>query len=123
MITKAITYFGRQCLLACDANCKKAWGTNGGRPRIDFDSKDPDDFAYLSDAEVGEAPDDPGVYEGGEGKPTSYPDGSEPHVLNKWCARECERSVIVRVDEIPILPDLSRRLYNHPRRKERELVT
>jgi hypothetical protein len=112
-ITKHITWFGRSCLLACDGNCSKAWGINN-RPRINL-SDDSDDYAFLADVELGEAPTDPGTYEGGFGKP--HPDQEK---LNKWCARECERSVIlddVECSDVSArLPDLSTRLYNIPRK-------
>jgi hypothetical protein len=115
-IFKHITWFGRQCLLSCDGNCRKAWGINN-RPRINLSADDPDDYAYLSDGELGDAPDFPGTYEGVEmaGKPIT--DGCR---LNKWCARECERSVIIEdvecKDVSERLPDLSVRIFNIPRR-------
>lgn len=104
---KPILWFGGQCVLACDGNCQKAFGHNGGRPRIEFNPDDPDDFAYLADDEVGTAPEDPGTYEGRDGKP----DG--PAGMNKWCARECERSVISEGGVLE-LSDFSKRLYNQP---------
>ena len=52
-------------------------------------------------------PVDPGTYEGEHGKPRT-----KEARLNKWCARECERSVIVDPG-IPIeLHDFSQRQYN-----------
>ncbi len=111
-LTKEITWFGRPCLLACDGRCSKAWGHNG-RPKVEFDAADPGDYAYLADYEVGVAPANPGTYEGGDAKPTS-----EMYLLNKWCARECERSAILegerRQEPEKHLPDFSRRLYNMP---------
>jgi hypothetical protein len=111
MIIKAITYFGQPCAVACDAKCNKAWGVNN-RPRIRFDEDD--DFAYLADGELGDAPADPGTYEGGCAKPT-HP--SER--LNKWCVRECERSTLAPKDpskpgELVELRDFSERRYNMP---------
>lgn len=68
MPEKTIMWFGRSAKLFCDGLCGQAWGINWT-------------------GEKGEtAPDDPGTYEGGHGKDA----GS----LNKWCARECERSNI-----------------------------
>ena len=116
MITKHITYFGRRCLLACDGNCSKAWGING-RPRVELSADDPDDYAFLADGELGDAPCDPGTYDGLEmtGKPLTEGDR-----LNKWCARSCERSAIIEdaecTDIAAQLPDLSVRLFNIPRR-------
>lgn len=115
MISKQIVYFGQSAILACDGKCTKAWGANGKRPQIDFDPDDEDDFAYLADNEVGEAPVNPGTYEGGEGKPQ----GPSAR-LNKWCARECERSTIVPPGKDIVLPDFSKRVYNCPSRQQAE---
>jgi hypothetical protein len=112
MIEKEINWFGRKCILACDAQCQKAWGINR-RPKRCL-SDDPDDYAFLADAELGTAPVDPGTYEGEHAKPRS--DGER---LNKWCARECERSRIVERGETIRLPDFARRrVYNIPSRHE-----
>lgn len=124
MIHKNIVYFGKPCVLACDAQCHKAWGINN-RPRVyleddtltvypndnqhypDDETINPDDHASLADHELGDAPLDPGTYEGGEGKPQS-----DDELLNKWCARECERSDIADfLDDIE-LDDFSVRQYN-----------
>lgn len=106
MIAKAVLYFGKPCALACDAKCGKAWGINN-RPRVDFDEND--DFAWIGDDDLDSAPDDPGTYEGGQAKPT------EPgERLNKWCARECERSVKGALNELIELPDFSGPIYNQP---------
>ena len=127
MIQKNILYFGQACTLACDANCQKAWGINH-RPEVyveDPDQKvygegftkhrypqedvtwDMDNTFYLADDELGIAPIDTGIYEGGHAKPQT-----EDERLNKWCARECERSVIVDEGEDIELPDYSVRRYN-----------
>jgi hypothetical protein len=109
-IARRIIYFGQPGVVICDARCDKAWGINH-RPQVQF-SDDPDDTAFLSDAELGEAPADPGTYEGGCAKPT------EPSErLNKWCVRECERSAMSksgRGDEVVEARDFSCRLYNQP---------
>lgn len=110
MIARQITYFGQSGVVVCDAKCSKAWGINS-RPNVSF-SDEPDDTAYLADDELGEAPVDPGTYEGGDAKPTCPGER-----LNKWCVRECERSRISKAGkprEIVEAPDLSRRLYNMP---------
>ena len=110
MIQRDIVYFGRSVVTACDARCDKAWGI-ADRPRVQLDPHDEDDYEYLSDGELGEAPDDPGTYEGGHGKPSCYDEPLE-HRLNKWCVRACERSVI-RPRGVPIdLPDFSTRRSN-----------
>lgn len=106
MIVKAILYFGRPAALACDARCDKAWGINQ-RPRVEYGEED--DFSWWVDQALGTAPIDPGTYEGGDAKPR------EPSErLNKWCARECERSIMVRQGELAALPDFSRPVYNMP---------
>lgn len=108
MLTTVIAYGRKSCVVACDGNCAKAWGINN-RPRIEFDAKDPDDMAFLADGELGEAPRDPGTYEGGQGKP-----GATPSRHNKWCVRECERSETFDPGEALVPRDLSRRRFNQP---------
>ena len=85
-LSKAITAFGTRRVLYCDGKCSKAWGINK-RPRHSFDDSNPDDYEFLADQELGEAPANPGTYEGDEAKPTHF-----LSKLNKWCFRECERS-------------------------------
>lgn len=79
-----VNYCGRRVTVACDGNCKKAWGSN--HRRKDMLSEDEDDFEYWADGELGDAPENPGTYEGGKGKPLS-----SDEFPNKWCVRECER--------------------------------
>ena len=102
---KEILFFGKLQVIACDGKCEKAWGINR-RPRVQFSEEDVDDFAYLADDELGEAPQDPGTYEGGYAKPSS-----PEQFPNKWCARERERSFFSQEQRVP---DFSRRLYNDP---------
>lgn len=109
LLVKDIVFFGRPAVLACDGNCRKAWGING-RPRVRL-SDDPDDYAFRSDGELGAAPADPGTYEGGHAKPD--PDGG-PDRQNKWCARECERSELLEPGASVVLKDFSRRVRNRP---------
>jgi hypothetical protein len=104
---KQILWFGRHVTLACDGQCKKAWGINM-RPKVEFDPNEPDDVAWLADGELGDAPDQPGTWEGGHGKPWG------PQHMNKWCARECERSGIFEFGEPIVLTDYSMRHYNQP---------
>lgn len=103
-----ITYFGQPARVKCDGNCTKAWGINN-RPKIQL-SSDEDDYFWLADGELGEAPIDPGTYEGGIAKPLS------PNEFpNKWCVRECERcrmSAMGEFDEPLPLRDFSHRRYN-----------
>lgn len=100
---------GQPVTVACDGRCEKAWGSHR-RPRLQLGYALAD-FAYLADDELGDAPVDPGTHEGDEAKPTS-----PEQRLNKWCVRECERSVMVdRNDEATTsidLPDFSRRRHN-----------
>jgi len=79
-----IQYFGKLAKVNCDGRCEKAWGINN-RPRVQI-SDDVDDYAFLCDAELGQAPVDPGTYEGGVAKPPSAHE-----FPTKWCVRECER--------------------------------
>lgn len=105
MIAKPIIYFGQPAVLICDARCVKAWGINN-RPQEQL-SEDPDDFEYLADGELGLAPADPGTYEGNDAKPRTLDDR-----LNKWCCRECERSVRVMPGKEFVLADFSQRVRN-----------
>jgi len=103
-----ITYFGQLAKVNCDGNCKKACGLNG-RPKVQL-SADEDDYAFLADDELGEAPADPGTYEGNDAKPESaagFP--------NKWCVRECERCARSKPGEcdLPLaIKSFSKRVYN-----------
>ena len=106
ILAEEILFFGQRVVLACDGNCNKAWGMNT-RPRVDLDEGNPDDFYWLADGELGDAPQDPGTYEGGRGKPER-----DQRLESKWCARECERSRIFAPHEPIDLPDFSARLYN-----------
>ena len=85
-ITKKIQYFSEPKVLACDACCEKAWGINS-RPCDENET-------FLFDDVLGRAPTDPGTYEGSDGKPLT-----KESRLNKWCARECERSILVDHEE------------------------
>jgi len=102
-----ITFLGHHVIVACDGVCTKAWGYNQ-RPSLNL-SDNPDDIAWMSDEELGDAPVEPGTYEGNDTKPS---DASE--FPNKWCVRECERCVMVDNFEEPELPDYSKRRYNIP---------
>jgi hypothetical protein len=114
MHTKKIIFMGQPSVLACDGNCRKAWGLNN-RPRLQL-SEDPDDYAYLSDGETDEAPAFPGTREGGCRKPRN-PDG-----MNKWCARECERSALAPTADAVVLRDFSTRRLNQPWKHEGQNV-
>lgn len=103
---KLITFFGQQTVLACDGRCDKAWGMNG-RPRKMLSEDDPDDYVYEPDGTLGTAPAPGltrGISEGGDMKPSAKP-LSDPERMNRWCARECERSRLFRPGERESLPD------------------
>lgn len=110
VLDKKIVYFGRQTHTGCDAKCHKAWGTQqrpcvyldaegkvirvwlGGRGKYDLpEGADPDNHAYVPDDLLGNAPEEPGTWEGSDGK--------EPESLNKWCVRQCERNEIGDYDD------------------------
>ena len=106
MLIKCVKWFDHPVALACDGKCHKAWGINN-RPSNQL-SDDIDDTEYLSDDELDVAPVDPGTYEGDCGKPMIH-----SHKLNKWCARECERSVTADyLGDFDELPDFSVRISN-----------
>lgn len=107
MISTPIVFLGQNAVLTCDAKCSKAWGINS-RPKQHL-SENPDDYEFLSDSELGDAPIDPQIYEGGHAKPRIK---AERH--NQWCARECERSRIAKKTEDYNLPDFDKRLPNIP---------
>ena len=110
MFSKLINWFDKPSVVACDGKCGKAWGINT-RQKMHLDSSDPDDYYFFSDGELGEAPARPQTSEGGDMKPVGATSGAD---MNKWCTRECCRSVIVRAGEPVVLTDFSHRLYNQP---------
>lgn len=104
-VSKRIVWFGTVTELRCDGRCDKAWGING-RPRTSLGS-DPDDYVYKRDSELASAPGPGltvGLSEGGDMKPSALPitDGAQ---MNKWCARECERSVFGEDTKLPNLEE------------------
>lgn len=110
MAEAMILYFGQQAKVCCDLNCGKAWGINS-RPKVQL-SDNPDDYAFLADVELGEAPSDPGTYEGGHAKPAS-----PSEFPNKWCVRECERCEMSSPGEwmLPLgIRSFAERRYNVP---------
>ena len=103
-----ITYCGQPAKVKCDEKCNKAWGVSQ-RPRQQL-SDNPDDYVMFSDDELGEAPENPGTYEGGHGKPR--PGDYKP---NKWCVRQCERCAMSSPGKshLPLeIPDFTKRRYN-----------
>jgi len=105
IFSSEIQFFGQPCVLACDAKCDKAFGI--ALRETSPNSLAEDDFEWLADDELGEAPEITGETEGGDDKPR---DLLEAH--NKWCARQCERAVMVDPGEPIILPNFSERVQN-----------
>ena len=112
-----VQYFGQPVRVACDGKCTKAWGISN-RPKVQL-SDDEDDYAFLTDGELDDAPADPGTYEGGQGKPSS-----DLYFPNKWCVRECERCSMSEpgMYALPLeTKSFDRRHYNmHWRDRERD---
>jgi hypothetical protein len=105
---KIITFCFQKAKVRCDEKCNKAFGISS-RPFIKL-SDNVDDIVRLSDDEVGEAPIDPGTYEGGDAKPIP-----KDKIPNKWCVRECERCSMSQPEKYnePLnLKDWSKRVYN-----------
>lgn len=112
MLEKQIVYCNQKAKIACDGKCEKAWGINS-RPRVQI-TNDDDDYAFLSDEELGIAPEFPGTYEGNDRKPLP-----NEEKLNKWCCRECERckmSMPGKYDQPLILKNFNERVYNIQRK-------
>jgi hypothetical protein len=106
MNSKQINAYNKQLIIVCDNKCEKAFGIHG-RPTISFDEENMDDYAFLSDDEVGIAPIDPGNYEGGHAKPKN-----DSEKMNKWCFRECERCSAFDLGEEIKLIDFSVQVNN-----------
>lgn len=108
MLLRVVTAYGERMALGCDGRCERAYGRQD-RPKVFAGTGNDDDWAWLADSEIKElAPENPGSYEGGVGKPKEAADR-----LNRWCFRECERSVFAGSRETLVeLPNLSKRYYN-----------
>ena len=107
VLVRATYYHDGPSVVACRPAGARGRGGSPRRPLVVL-SDSVDDFAWLSDEELGTAPTYPGSFEGADGKPVDYDD---PLRLNRWCARECERSVILRAGPL-VLPDFTRRVAN-----------
>lgn len=73
---------------------------------------DIDDYYWLSDEEVGLAPESGKtviIEEGYDRKPSSVTSADS---LNRWCFRECERYVSANLGKPIELNDFSQRIYN-----------
>lgn len=123
-IARDVLFGGQKCVVACDAKCHKAWGMN---QRLQFHRDntgayrkmsneeiedraicpDENDTMYLPDADMDEAPVEPGTWEGEDTKPVDPEDR-----LNKWCTRECERSVLVDRGHPITLPNFDHPVFN-----------
>lgn len=90
-------------VVSCDGRCYKAWGIND-RPKRQL-SDNEDDYVFLGDEELGRAPFPSGTSEGGECKPcgTTLRNAS---LMNKWCARQCERSLVTSPSAPVVLPNM-----------------
>ena len=106
-IVKCVIFAHQPCALMCDGRCDKAWGIQN-RPHVQL-SEDEDDIEWLADGELDEEPANPGTTEGEHAKPRNVSD-----LLNKWCARECERSVLIDLWEVGTFPDFTQRIRNIP---------
>ena len=114
LLVTRIRYLRSEVFSVCDLCCGKAWGINQ-RPVAKVSDKE-DDFCWLADDELGEAPESTGTYEGDDTKPK---DVISLGGHNKWCCRECERCFIVPTnwDSEKVLEKLSeksfeQRVYN-----------
>lgn len=115
MIQKDITFCQQPQTVACDGQCHKAWGISR-RPKEQL-SEDHDDYAWLADHELGFAPADPGTTEGDHAKPCNTI-ARDPAIINKWCVRQCERSVMVDRGTPIVLRSFESRRYNIPRKHQ-----
>lgn len=140
MPTAEIRYFGAVATVMCDGKCNKAWGVHS-RPFVCFGingetiltrTYDPvskttqingdmigtpietGDFALLADAELGEAPADPGTYECDQAKPKNVESAKD---MNRWCYRECERSILRSTETKEPLP------FANPNRRHYQIET
>jgi hypothetical protein len=117
MLSKRILMFNQHEILACDGRCDKAWGING-RPRREL-SDHPDDYVYIGDDDLGTAPSPDKtvvVSEGSHGKPSAVAlIEADSERMNKWCARQCERSKLFKPHQLLLessLPNLQHPLPN-----------
>jgi len=93
---KKINYFMVPHYLICDGDCDHAWGINwDGRKKR-------------------KAPACTGTWEGGHGKPNCY---HQAELMNKWCARECERSIMLRREKDEKFYEDSKEIYEILNRK------
>ena len=134
MPVKHVKMYGLSMVLSCDGKCHKAWGINQ-RPMVFYmeegqpprelrqgeKPRDYEDFAWKADNELGDAPADLGSYEGGDGKPAvrEMTQGNAA-LMNRWCARECERHVLDEEGVTPQVPprDFSKRVPNFNKREQ-----
>jgi hypothetical protein len=107
---KIVSIYGIRTKVACDENCSKAWGKDK-RPRIQLNNNDKDDYAWLTDWELDQAPVDPGTREAGQAKPID-----KVGIPNAWCTGQCERCVHeTRKFETRLpLPDFDQKVYSKP---------
>lgn len=118
MIQKDVRFFGKVVTLTCDGRCDKAWGINSRRKKFFVPEKeDLDDFVYLGDDELGKAR-LPMTSEDSDMRPSNAP-VTDGQVMNKWCARECERCRMQDPDTLLMIPNMKTPVPNKPRRHPR----
>lgn len=105
MYIKCVQFLSQPVAIGCDGICSKAWGSNS-RPRVQL-SDDENDYEYLADHELNDAPFDPGIYVGDCAKPIA-----DNQRLNKWCIHECERIAFVQKGQLKTLPNFGVRISN-----------
>jgi len=84
MLISRILAYGQPFIILCDARCNKAWGRDLRSKVVRSNAED--DWEYMADVELGEAPERTGNTEGDDDKPRD-----KKH--NRWCFRQCERPV------------------------------
>lgn len=108
-----ITFCGKKRRVVCDRRCCKAWGRDIRTHEI----LEGDDFAYLSDHELGVAPVDPGTYEATDAKPKSPDD-----FPNEWCVRQCERCTMAELGVPVAIKTFEQRVYNKDRGEPQKTI-
>jgi len=115
---KIILIFGERTKVACDEKCNKAFGKDT-RPKVQLDGNDTDDYAWLADWELDEAPVNPGTRQSGQSKPVN-----KAEIPNAWCVGQCERCVkeTRKFESHLQLIDFDQRVYSKPWRHETKSV-
>jgi hypothetical protein len=107
MNEKIVQYFAQPMKVGCDEKCNKAWGW-ANRPSEE--NEDGEVIYWFSDSDLGDAPVNPGTYEGRDAKPLS-----PKEFPNRWCVRQCERctrSKFGESDKPLVYDDWNKPVYN-----------